>query len=128
MTTPQPTPSQVEMLQQLEKSQRPLPKSELDGRVVRALLARGWAAERKNALHLTDAGKAALQDAAQPVRGRRRSRTPTNGRAEAILRAVESLGGAIPPDSELAVGPMYAHVDDVLSGFRKLALKMQRGP
>ena len=126
MTTPRPTLSQIEMLRKLENSARAIHRSELDGRVARALLTRGWAAERRNKLSLTDEGRVALRNGARAAPGRRRGRTVADARAQAILRAVESLREAIPPDSELSVGPMYAHVDDVLSGFRKFALQMQR--
>jgi hypothetical protein len=78
----------------------------------------------RRSIEITDAGDAALaRTLTQPIRGRRK-RIP---RAQAILQAVEKLEIAIPRDSELAVGSMFAHVEDVLSGLRQLASRMNSG-
>jgi glutathione S-transferase len=99
----------------------------VDGRVVRALLARGlirrrdgWIAPTEEAtVHL-----AAHDRQGREARARRAAQSPQNARAEAVLRAVEELEKAVPSDAEVIVGDQPAYADDVLAGLRRFAREL----
>jgi glutathione S-transferase len=99
----------------------------VDGRVVRALLARGlirrrdgWIAPTEEAtVHL-----AAHDRQSREARTRRSAQSPRNARAQAVLRAVEELEKAVPSDAEVIVGDQPAYADDVLAGLRRFARRL----
>jgi hypothetical protein len=122
---------QSDLLRYLERQGSPVPASDLDGRVVRALRSRRCIEERGGMVTLTDAGRAALSPAAPPPprrRGRRPGahRSAAHARAAAIRRAVEALESALPSDAEVAVGNIFAYADDVVQGFRRYARDLER--
>lgn len=119
---------QADLLRYLYRQTGPVPADHLDGRVVRALRARGYVEMQRNGwVHVSDEGRRALETAtsARPARRRRADATPQQARAEAIHRAVEALELALPKDAEVAVGNIFAYADDVVQGFRKHARKLQ---
>lgn len=118
--------SQEETLRRLLRQTGPVPAAHLDGRVVRALKARGLVEERADWVSPTAEGRTYF-DAHQRHERRRRERSTTSGsaRAEAILRAIEQLEAAIPRDAELLLGKMPAYADDVLTGLRRYARAMK---
>jgi hypothetical protein len=119
--------AQQELLGTLIRRAQPISVEEIDGRSMRALISRGFAQLTGAGLVVTAAGIEANRGLAQPLptrrgRGRPRKEHP---RAAAILRAVGLLEEVVPPDSELAVGAMIAHIDDVVHGFRRLARRLE---
>jgi hypothetical protein len=120
---------QADLLRFLERQSAPVPVTDLDGRVVRALRSRACIRESGGMVEVTDEGRAALT-AAPPVR--RRGRRPAaeksagHGRAQAIRRALDALERALPRDAEVAVGPIFAYADDVVQGFRRYARSLER--
>ena len=114
---------QQDLLKALSRRADPVDDHELDGRVAKALIARGFARPTARGLGITPRGTEAVEKLTQPreiSRNRGRPRR-VNPRAEAILSAVATLERAVPTDSELLVGPILAHIDDVLAGFRRFA-------
>jgi hypothetical protein len=95
---------------------------EVDQRTARALRARGLIREVDGQLSAIPDAVASLQShhstSTRPKRGRRPRRHP---RAEAILKAVEQLEQALPPEAEVLVGSIMCAADDVTAGFRKHA-------
>lgn len=65
---------QIEMLDLLERSGKPLHDYELDGRVAKALLARAWASYGRDGVEITEAGRRVLQ-----ADGHARSASHTDG-------------------------------------------------
>lgn len=98
---------------------------EVDRRTIRALRARGLILESDGHLSAAPDAAAALRShqstPARPKRGRRPRRHP---RAEAILKAVEQLEHAIPPEAEVLVGSIMCGADDLTDAFRKCARKL----
>lgn len=119
--------AQQELLTLLCRRAEPIGEDEIDGRSARALISRGLAHLTRAGLVVTPAGIEANRALAEPrPAGRRRGRPrKEHPRAAAILRAVGLLEEVVPRDSELAVGPMIAHIDDVVHGFRRLARRLQ---
>lgn len=126
MNLQNPTLEQAEMLRLLDR-RGATPQEELDGRTVKALLGRGWARQARKGIEITSAGREVAVGNTQERRTEH-PRAKIGGRSQAILQAVEKFEVTVPPDSELAVGPMFAHVDDVLDGFRRLARQIAVHP
>lgn len=118
------TPAQRAALEFLEKRGSWVGKQDMDGRAARALLSRGWAQKDRRGLRITDDGRCALREGVTKSAGG--ARRKSSARGQAVLQAVARLEQAVPQDSELAIGPMFAHIDDVLAGLRKLAQRMDR--
>lgn len=121
--------AQQELLALLCRKAEPIPEDEVDGRSARALLSRGLARLTNAGLIGTPSGLEAYRELSNPPPAGRKRGRPRKGhpRAAAIIRAVGLLEEVVPRDSELAVGPMIAHVDDVLFGFRRLARRLREG-
>jgi hypothetical protein len=104
----------------------PVPSEEVDGRVARALLARGLVTLRDDLVTATSAGRTYFdeQPPAAPRRGRRRAENP---RAAVIRRATRELESVIPPGSEVLVGNIMAAADDLVDAFRRHARKLDDG-
>jgi hypothetical protein len=98
---------------------------DLDGRVARALSARGLVTVRGETLVPNGAGHAYFDEKLLPQR-RRGRRQKENARATAIRRAVTQLESAIPPGAEVLVGNIMAAADDVVDAFRSHAGKLER--
>jgi hypothetical protein len=115
---------QLDLLHALCRTHRATPAEQLDGRVVRALLARGFAVlERGHHVAVTDAGREYASAPAVPPRPRG---SRANGRAAAVLRIIEQLEQAIPPEAEVRIGPIQAAADDVLAGLRLYARRLEK--
>jgi hypothetical protein len=105
--------------------QQPLHSHEVDGRVIRPLIARGLVTLREDYITPTNAGRTYF-DEQQPspkVRGRKRVE---NARAAVIRRASQRLEAAIPPGSEVLVGNIMASADDLVNAFRRHARKLEQ--
>lgn len=121
--------AQQERLALLCRKAEPVPEDEVDGRSARALTSRGLARLTDVGLIVTPAGLEAHRGLSAPRpagqgRGRPRKEHP---RAAAIMRAAGVLEEVVPRDSELAVGDMIAHIDDVLYAFRRFARRLREG-
>lgn len=119
--------AQEEFLRYLLRQTSPIPEDHVDGRILRALLARrlvmssgGWVSPTDDAVAQLSAH--ARRD--QRMRTRRAERSPQSARAEAVLRAVDQLEAALPLDAELLLGQQPAYADDVLAGLRRFAREM----
>jgi hypothetical protein len=122
--------AQEDLLRRMDRSPEALPSDELDGRVVRALMVRGFVVQEGESTQITPAGRAHLQEeqpSTPPLRRRGRPKR-ADPRAKVIFDAVKNLEHAIPRDSELMVGRMFVHVDDLLDSFRKLARRRTKRP
>jgi hypothetical protein len=121
--------AQQELLSLLCRKAEPLSEDEVDGRSARALISRGVARLTDAGLIVTPSGLEAHRGLSQPrAAGRKRGRPrKEHPRAAAIMRAVGVLEEVVPRDSELAVGAMFAHIDDVLYGFRRFARRLREG-
>jgi hypothetical protein len=118
---------QVDLLRHLYRQTGPALSDHLDGRVVRALRSRGMVDEKAGWLTLTPTGREAFEKLRRRrVAGHVAAGAPRQGRAEAIIRAVEALELAVPRDAEVMVGDMPAYVDDVVEGLRGLARQLAR--
>ena len=120
---------QADLLRYLDRQSGPVPASELDGRVIRALRSRELIQEQDGLVAVTPEGRAALESKpARRTRGRRPAveKSAGHARAQAIRRALEALEGALPKDAEVAVGPIFAYADDVVQGFRRYARQIER--
>ncbi len=119
--------SQQDLLWSLARRTTPALSDHLDGRTTRPLLERGLLAERDGWVRVTDAGREWLAEAR---RVRRRAgpsaRTPGEGRAEMIWRALELLEDAIPSDAEIQLGGAVAYGDDVLLALRRAARELKK--
>jgi hypothetical protein len=120
--------SQEAALRYLLQQTGPVPVDHLDGRVPRALVARGLVEESRG--WVSPSPTAAPQLLSHTRTGRERSarraaRTPRGARSDAILRAVEALELALPRGAELMIGTLPAYADDVLAGLRRLAREME---
>jgi len=116
--------AQEEFLRYLLRQTSPVPEDHVDGRVLRALLARGLVRSSGGWVSPTEDADAQLFSHArrdQRLRTRRAGRSPQSARAEAVFRAVEQLEAALPLDTELLVGQQPAYADDVLAGLRRFA-------
>ena len=120
---------QADLLRYLDRQSSPVPASELDGRVIRALRSRELIQERDGLVAVTPEGRAALESKpARRTRGRRPAveKSAGHARAQAIRRALDALEAALPKDAEVAVGPIFAYADDVVQGFRRYARQIER--
>ena len=119
---------QEEVLRYMLRQTGPVPADHLDGRVLRALSSRGLLRAVGGWVSPTAAAAAHLRQHVHKDRqlGRRRAASsPRSARAEAILKVVEQLEGAIPLNTELLIGGHPAYADDVIAGLRKLAREME---
>ncbi len=125
-----PNEKQADLLRFLDRQNGPVPVSDLDGRIVRALRSRALVAEDGGMVTVTEQGRAALSTTTAPERKRGRrpavEKSPGHARAQAIRRALDSLQAALPTDAEVAVGPIFAYADDVVQGFRRYARSLER--
>lgn len=121
---------QEETLRYLLRQTAPVPAAHLDGRVLRALRARGLVEESDDWVSPSEAGRVYFERHVARERRRRQSRDHHGGsaRAEAILRAVEQLESVIPRNAELVIGDIPAYADDALAGLRRLAREMGMRP
>lgn len=123
--------SQEELLRLILRATEPMLADHLDGRVLRALEARGVVRIDRGWVSATDGGRDHLERHVRKERGHRRRRAAGveggHARAEALLRAVEQLEAAFPRAAEIMIARMPAHVDDVFAGLRKLARQMESG-
>lgn len=101
----------------------PIPSEGLDGRVARALLARGLVTLRSDLVTATSAGRTYFNEQRPPARRRSRRRAE-NPRAAAIRRATRELESVIPPGAEVLVGNIMAAADDLVDAFRRHARKL----
>jgi hypothetical protein len=116
--------AQEEFLRYLLRQTSPVPEDHVDGRVLRALLARGLVRSSGGWVSPSDDAAARLSSHArrdQRLRTQRAGRSPQSARAEAVFRAVDQLEAALPLDAELLVGQQPAYADDVLAGLRRFA-------
>jgi hypothetical protein len=124
--------AQEDVLRSMVRRSTPTLADHVDGRVLRALVGRGlvriegdWAsATERAATHLQ------AQDRTERKLRHRRAATSTEAvRAEVVLRAVEQLEAATPPESVLMLRGHPAYADDLLAGLRRYARTLQRrGP
>jgi hypothetical protein len=130
-TGPKLSVAQEDLLATLCRRPGPHWLEELDGRPAKALVARGFAQYvGSDHVEATELGYTAHQQTVEPRndeprrRGRPRREHP---RAASILRAVKLLEKVVPRDSELVVGTMFCHIDDLLHGFRHYARRLNQG-
>lgn len=103
---------------------RHVPAEELDGRVVRPLIARGLVAlSDDDFVSPTSAGRVYFDE---PTTGTRR-RKPGGQEAgvAAIRRAVRRLEAAVPAGAEVQVGDITAAADDVVDAFLRHARRLE---
>lgn len=121
--------SQEELLRLILRATEPMLADHLDGRVLRALEARGLVRIDRGWVSPTDAGEEHFERHVRKERGLRRRRAATaeggHARAEALLRVIEQLEAAFPRAAEIMIAQMPAHVDDIFAGLRKLARQME---
>jgi hypothetical protein len=120
--------AQEEVLRYLLRQTGPVPADHVDGRVSRALQARGLIQEVRGWVSPTDAAEPYLRSHTRKDRERsvRRAGNSARGaRGEAILRAVEELEQALPRGAELMIAELPAYGDDVVAGLRRLAREME---
>ncbi|HEU4457037.1 MAG TPA: hypothetical protein VFR81_28470, partial [Longimicrobium sp.] len=119
--------AQEEFLRYLLRQTSPVPEDHVDGRILRALLARRLVLSSGGWVSPTDEAAVQLSSHArrdQRMRTRRAERSPQSARAEAVFRAVDQLEAALPLDAELLVGKQPAYADDVLAGLRRFAREL----
>jgi hypothetical protein len=119
--------AQEECLRYLLRQTSPIPEDHVDGRVLRALLARRLVMRSGGRVSPTDAAATHLTSHARrdrETRARRSGRSAQSARAEAVLRAVDLLEAALPLDAELMLGQQPAYADDVVAGLRRYAREM----
>ena len=120
--------SQEEVLRYLVRQTGPVPADHLDGRVVRALAARGLVKEEARWVSPTRTAEPSLRVHSRRDRARslrRAGNSPRSARGEAILRATDMLEQALPRGAEMMIAEMPAYGDDVVAGLRKLAREME---
>lgn len=117
-------PRQEDLLRMIVRL-REVPAEELDGRIVRPLIARGLATVSEDDLVTpTSAGRVYLDE---PTSGRRRRKEGApDARAAAIRRAVRRLEAAVPASAEVQVGNIMAAADDVVDAFLRHARRLER--
>lgn len=121
--------AQTDLLRYLCRQSGPVPADHVDGRVARALIARGFVGEHEGWVSPTPEGAAHFSS---QIRRRRRAGAGAEAgsraaRGETILRALESIELAIPRDAEVHVGgDTFAYADDVISGLRAFARQLAR--
>jgi hypothetical protein len=117
--------AQADLLRHLCRQAGPVPADHADGRIVRALVARGLVREEEGWVTPTPEGAEHYET---HVRRRRRAGTDAgtrSARAESILRALEAIELAIPRDAEVRVGgDTIAYADDVITGLREFARQL----
>lgn len=98
---------------------------EVDMRTLRALRSRELIQESGGRLTVTPAAAACLRAPERAPTKRKRGRPPRrHPRSEAILKAVEQLEHALPPEAEVLVGPIMCAAEDITMAFRKHARKL----
>lgn len=124
------SPAQEDTLRDLLRQTGPVPADHLDGRVARALMARGLIRLDDDWVTPTQEGRSYLETHVRRERKRRERRvggSAAGARAEAVLRAVDQLEAAMPRDAELELGGHPAYADDVLVALRRFARQMLEG-
>jgi hypothetical protein len=119
---PKLTEPQRETLHDLCRRSAPVLEAHLDGRVLRALVSRGFATVRRGWVTATPEGRAAL--ATLEGADRARARDGGRPRTAAILRAIRDIERVVPTDAEMMVGNAMAAADDVLQALRRCARKL----
>lgn len=105
--------------------QGPLHAHEVDGRVVRPLIARGLVTVNEDVITPASAGRIYF-DEQPPPRAHRVRKSAENARAAVIRRASRQLEAAIPPGAEVLVGNIMASADDLVDAFRRHAGKLEQ--
>lgn len=120
--------SQEEVLRYLVRQTGPVPSDHLDGRVVRALAARGLVTEDEGWVNPTRTAELSLRTHSTRDRARslrRAGNSARSARGEAILRATDMLEQALPRGAEMMIAEIPVYGDDVVAGLRKLAREME---
>jgi glutathione S-transferase len=120
--------AQEDCLRYLLRQTSPVPEEHVDGRVLRALLARRLIVLSGGSVRTAEDAAVHLSSHARrdrENRTRRAGQSAQSARAEAVLRAVDQLEAALPLDAELLVGAHPAYADDVLAGLRRFAREME---
>jgi hypothetical protein len=121
--------AQEEVLRSMIRQTAPILADHVDGRVLRALVGRGLVRVDGGWASATEAAAAHLQAwdrAERKLRHRRAARSPEAVRAEVVLRAVEQLEAATPPESVVLLAGHPAYADDLLAGLRRHARALER--
>jgi hypothetical protein len=118
--------AQEDLLRQIVRHGQ-LAAEELDGRVAKALLARGMVTISEDHVLLATLEGRAHFDATSATPGRGRKRGAGSPRAEAVRRALRHLEEALPKGAEVLVGDIMASADDVVEAFRQHARRIDRG-
>jgi hypothetical protein len=123
------SPRQTDLLRALSRLPAPAAPDGLDGRVLRALVARGCVEAGERGVSLTPHGRPLASEPPGPPasRPRRSVGAAAVTRARAVWRAADRLDAAIPAGAEVAVGRIFACADDVVRGFRLHALRLEGG-
>lgn len=109
--------------------ERRVPAEELDGRVVRPLIARGLVTlSEDDVVTPTSAGRVYFEGPPAPARRRGRKASPEVARAAAIRRAARRLEAAVPPGAEVMVGGTRASADDLVDAFLRHARDLEQAP
>lgn len=119
---------QAEVLRRLAAEGSPVPRAELDGRVLRALERHVLIEPHQDAVTLTVAGTEYFNT--QLRRRRRvgvRLRWLEQAPREAILEAVETLKTALPTSSKLFVGDLRVSGEEVIGGLVRYAEQLPQG-
>ncbi|MDB4952216.1 MAG: hypothetical protein JWM27_4865 [Gemmatimonadetes bacterium] len=121
--------AQEDVLRSMVRQTAPLLADHVDGRVLRALVGRGLARVDGDWASATDSAAAHLRAwdrAERKLRHRRAATSPEAVRAEVVLRAVEQLEAATPPESVVLLAGHPAYADDLLAGLRRYARALGR--
>lgn len=120
--------SQEEVLRYLLRQTGPVPADHIDGRVRRALLARGLVTEEQGWMSPASSAELSLRTHSRRDRARslrRAANSARSARGEAILRATDMLEAALPRGAEVMIADLLAYGDDVVAGLRKLARELE---
>lgn len=118
---------QEEVLRDLFRQTEPVLADHIDGRVLRALDARGLIVWERGWVRAAPDARSRLgrSESTRKRRGRGAAEPASSARATSILRVVEQLESLLPRGVELKIGDMPASADDVLIGLRRLAQRLQ---
>jgi hypothetical protein len=117
--------AQYELLRQVIQSRVPVSHDAVDRRTAKSLISRGLISVVSGTLAATARGRE-MRSQHEALASAGRQKKGADPRAQVILRAVDILRLSIPSDSELAVGRIFCHVDDLLAGFERLATRRRR--
>ncbi|MBB4635637.1 hypothetical protein [Longimicrobium terrae] len=117
--------AQYELLRQVIQSRVPVSHDAVDRRTAKSLVTRGLITVEAGTLAATPRGREMCSQHEALARAGRQKKG-ADPRSQVILRAVDILRLSIPSDSELAVGRIFCHVDDLLAGFERLATRRRR--